>query len=175
MHQAHRRSVPPWGPRAERRTEHRAPLLPRKLFPIDNHLQVKNHFFPSESHWKNKLLLRVGYMPSSRRPTENGLKGIFGGFLSQNVVSGLFFLMFYFYFILFSLFLPYRVCVYNMASSWCFYEISGWILVGPCTYICFLYLLLKKNLFLLIVGLSYSNLFLFCLILLLSHRSLFAF
>lgn len=101
MHQAHRRSVPPWGPRAERRTEHRAPFLPRELFPIDNHLQVKNHFFPSESHWKNKLLLRVGYMPSSRRPTENGLKGIFGGFLSQNIVSGLFFNVLFLFYLVF--------------------------------------------------------------------------
>lgn len=58
-----------------------------------------------------------------------------------------FFVMFYFYFIWFSIFLPYRFCVYNMASSWCFYEISGCTSVGPCTYICFLYLLFKKKSF----------------------------
>lgn len=50
------------------------PVLTKKLFPMNNHLQMEICFSPSDSHWGNKQLLRVSPVSSNRCPTENKLK-----------------------------------------------------------------------------------------------------
>lgn len=78
-----------WGPRTLRRSANLPRSLVQKLSPIDNHLQIKVYFLPREPHWRNKLPLRVGPVPSNRWRTQNKLN-LFGGALSDNAESELF-------------------------------------------------------------------------------------
>ena len=55
-----------WGPRAERRSGHMPASLAQKQCPVDNHWQMKIEFRPRAFHWVNKLLLKLGSMPSGR-------------------------------------------------------------------------------------------------------------
>lgn len=52
-----------WSPGAAGRSGHLAPSLTQKLAPGDNKLQIL--FSPQESHWRNKLLLRVDPCPAA--------------------------------------------------------------------------------------------------------------
>ena len=56
---------------------------------------------PRGSHWRNKLLLRIGHMPSIRWPTENKFNHILGGSVFHNVVPVLFnYTLYLFHFLL---------------------------------------------------------------------------
>lgn len=55
----------------------------------ENHWKLKSQNSPRESRWRNKALLRVGCIPSSRWPTRNELKVSVVGF-SDYVQSGKF-------------------------------------------------------------------------------------
>jgi hypothetical protein len=87
MHRAYTQ----WSPRDKRRTGHKPLSLSQKLSPVDRHSQMKILFSPKEFYWrKKKNTLKGNCMPSGKWPTENELNGIFGGSMSNNVVSGLF-------------------------------------------------------------------------------------
>jgi hypothetical protein len=64
-----------YGLRAEKR-EHRLPSPAQKLSPIPENENLV--FFKGVSHWGNKLLLRVGFMPIRRWPAENELNASIG-------------------------------------------------------------------------------------------------
>lgn len=95
-----------WGPIVERKNRHNT--NPEAISNWES-LANKNLIPPKRVSLRNKLLLRVGYMPSSRWPTENEFYGILGDSLSCSAVSGLFFtshfilsffnILVYFYFI----------------------------------------------------------------------------
>ena len=53
-------------PGAESSSRHMSPSLTQKLLLIDNKLQIKSLFSPREATERNKLLLRVGCLPSRR-------------------------------------------------------------------------------------------------------------
>ena len=68
-----------WGARVKKEKWTDATFLhPKKLSPIDNHLQMKIQFPQRESPCGNKLLLKVGQMPSNRWSTENELNSVSG-------------------------------------------------------------------------------------------------
>ena len=69
------------GPCVDMRSRHKHTSLTQNLAPVDNHLQMKTYFSPTQSPWVSKLLLRTDSMPSSRWPTHNG------GSLSHNALS----------------------------------------------------------------------------------------
>lgn len=48
-----------WRSQSWEKRMHTPPLV-QKLSPIDNYLQMKISFSPKDSHWRNKLILRVG-------------------------------------------------------------------------------------------------------------------
>lgn len=59
------------------------------LSPRSN-LQLRNTTKETlDSSKGDKLLLSIGYMASTRWPTQKELNGILGGSLSHNVISGL--------------------------------------------------------------------------------------
>lgn len=83
---AHTGSAQVWtryNPRVETSVCAYVPSLTQKQSPTDNHVQMKIYFYPGESHWGNKPLLRIDCLTSSRQPTEDKLKSIFGGSLSH--------------------------------------------------------------------------------------------
>lgn len=67
--------------------------LNQKYSPLDKLLEMKLWFLSRVSHWRNKLFLRLGCMPTSRWPQKKDLSGIFSGSLSHNVMTGLFLLL----------------------------------------------------------------------------------
>lgn len=73
----------------DERSGHMLPSLTQKLFPTIATCQWKISFFQRESHWGNKLFLRVGPVPRSGCPTQNETSSVFGGSLTHNVKSGL--------------------------------------------------------------------------------------
>lgn len=76
-----------WGPRAERRNNHIPQPLNQKLFPIDNHLQMKQLVFCKGVTVEKHTSLKGGTMPRSRCPTDSWLH-TFGGSLSLLLCQG---------------------------------------------------------------------------------------
>ena len=121
---------------------HMAPSLTQKLFPINNHLQIKLEFTSKEFPYRHKLLLRVVCIPSSRWPThlkkqqkknkkkqtkqntkkkkKKKLNVIFGGSLTHNIILwpflSIFFLWSLFFLILY-LFILFYLSLFSYPTS----------------------------------------------------------
>lgn len=103
---------------------HMAPSLTQKLFPINNHLQIKLEFTSREFPYRHKLLLRVVCIPSSRWPTHKKKKKNSMSFLEVPwlIISfyGLFFLSFFLwslFFLILYLFILFYLSLFSYPTS----------------------------------------------------------